>query len=151
MWTLTSQKWAESKWCLQYNFFRNTEFLRFTDFVYCCMLHNSDIVWWITVGQVLNVILLIVKYEFFYTRRNQKNHRICNEYYMWPHPFRSSLHAWALAIANMHAFSISSIFDLLAYIYVQLLIVENESSSFDASSQLSTCQSSTGSSSMVFY
>ena len=31
-----------------------------------------------------------------------------------------------LVIANMHAFLISRMFDLLACIYVQLLIVENE-------------------------
>ena len=44
--------------------------------------------------------------------------------------------ARVLAITNMHAVSISRVFDLLACMDAQLSIVENEFSS----SQLSTCQ-----------
>ena len=77
-----------------------------------------------TVGWVLNVRFFWLQIVSFYKRRNQKNMQWIIFHVL--RPFRSSLHA---AIANMHALSISHVFDILACMYVQLSIVKNESSS----------------------
>ena len=91
--------------------------------------NNSTVHKPITVGRILNARFFLLRIASFYARRNQKNCRKKNTQWIIvhiPRPFCSSVHA---AIANMHALSISRVFDILTYMYIQLSIVENESSS----------------------
>ena len=79
-----------------------------------------------TIDRVLNARFFWLEIASFYTRRNQKNHSKKNMQWIRLRVTTPLLLKCVLAIANMHAFSISRMFDLLACMSVQLLIVEIE-------------------------